>query len=131
MDISGNLFCDSLNIFAIWPHIPRKDESFSHLGVFEEMITQPLIPKDLVAFAATAKEIGVSVAALHRWRQVNGMPCWRKGGRWFVSREEFFAWTAERSGRNQPPTITHAITHAARRREQIKANAKAFEILNS
>jgi len=84
-----------------------------------------LLPDDLISFLEASKELEVEVGALHRWRDVNDMPAWRKGGRWFVSRREFTAWTAKRSGRDQTPTITPA----ARRREQMKADKAAREML--
>jgi hypothetical protein len=86
-----------------------------------------LLPDDLISFLEASKELDVEVGALHRWRDVNDMPAWRKGGRWFVSRREFTAWTAKRSGRDQ----LSAITPAARRREQIRAHEAARKLLHA
>ena len=86
-----------------------------------------LLPDDLISYREASKELDVEVGALHRWRDVNGMPSWKKGGRWYISRREFTAWIAKRSGRDQPP----ATTPAARRREQMKADKAAHELLHT
>ena len=66
------------------------------------------IPSDLQRFTVKAKELGVHVATLHRWRErpINPMPCLRIGHLWYVDRRSFYESRISRSGRTASSTPT-------------------------
>ncbi len=62
---------------------------------------QTFLPQDLMSIAGAAKFLGRSIASLKRWmiRDDNPLPCYRVGGRIYISQSELKNWILRCSGR--------------------------------